>query len=132
MGLPDSRFLLAWVLALCACGLGQKTVSQPETNMRGWLSDAGCARGREESDTFTATNPECARQCVAQGKKIVLIDPERKMIFEIVNQRPAKNNIGDYVRIAGQMDWPARTLRIASLKILARGTAGCDRPKLSP
>jgi hypothetical protein len=105
--------------------------SQPETDIRGWLSDEGCARGRAESDTFTATNPECARQCVAKGKKIVLIDPERKMIFEIVNQRLAKKNIGDYVRIAGQMDWQARTVRIASLKMLARGTASCDRPKLS-
>jgi hypothetical protein len=87
---------------------------------------------RAESDTFTATNPECARQCVAKGKKIVLIDPERKMIFEIINQRPAKNNIGDYVRIAGQMDWPARTLRIATLKMLARGTASATAQSSVP
>jgi hypothetical protein len=90
MGLLESRFLLAWVLALGACGLAQQAVSQPETDIRGWLSDEECARGRAEVDTFTATNPECARQCVAKGKKTVLIDPERKMIFEIVNRSLAK------------------------------------------
>lgn len=131
MGLLNSRFLFAWVLALCACVLAQQTTSRHETNIRGWLSDEGCARGRAESDTFTATNPECARRCVAKGKKIVLIDPEQKMIFEIINQSLAKKNIGDYVEISGEVDAQARTARIASLKMLTRGTASCSRPTLS-
>lgn len=126
-----SLFLLASVFAFGVCGLAQQTVPQPQTAIRGWLSDEGCARGRAESGTFTATNPRCARECVAKGKKIVLIDPDRKMIFEIVNQNLAKKNIGDYVEIAGQMDLQARTVRIASLKMLEPGTASCERPKLS-
>ena len=38
----------------------------------------------------------------------MLIDPDRKMIFEIANQNLAKKNIGDYVEIAGQMDLEAK------------------------
>jgi hypothetical protein len=89
------RFLLALVLALAVGGIAQQTARQSETAIRGWLSDEGCARGRAESGTFTATNPQCAKECVAKGKKIVLIDPDRKMIFEIANQNLAKKNIGD-------------------------------------
>jgi|SRR5450631_517892 len=125
------RFLLALVLVLAVGGLAQQTLRPPETAIRGWPSDEGCARGRSESGTFTATNPQCAKECVAKGKKIVLIDPDRKMIFEIANQSLAKRNIGDYVEIAGQMDLQAKTVRIATLKMLRRGNASCERPKLS-
>jgi len=124
-------FPLALVLALAVCGLAQQSGGQSETAIRGWLSDEGCARGRAESGTFTATNPTCAKECVAKGKKIVLIDPDRKMIFEIANQNLAKKNIGDYVEIAGQLDRQAKTVRIDSLRMLERGTASCGRPKLS-
>src|ERR1035441_2555232 len=125
------RFLLALVLVLAVGGLAQQTARQSETAIRGWLSDEGCARGRAESGTFTATNPQCAKDCVAKGKKIVLIDPDRQMIFEIANQSLAKKNIGDYVEIAGRMDLQAKTVRIASLRMLTRGNASCERPKLS-
>jgi hypothetical protein len=123
--------LLASVLAFGAAGLAQQSGRQPEPAIRGWLSDEGCARGRAQSGTFTATNPDCAKDCVAKGKKIVLIDPERKMIFVIVNQDLAKKNVGDYVEIAGHMDVQAKTVRVDSLKLLETGTATCDRPTLS-
>src|ERR1039458_3275060 len=110
------RFLLALVLVLAVGGLAQQTARQSETAIRGWLSDEGCARGRAESGTFPGTNPKCAKDSVAKGKKIFLIDPDRKMIFEIANQSLAKKNIGDYVEIAGQMDLQAKTDRIASLR----------------
>jgi len=121
----------ALVLAFCICGLAQESATRPEAAIRGWLSDSACAHGRAESGVFTATNPTCARECVAKGKKIVLIDPDRKMIFAIANQNLAKKNIGDYVEIAGEMDLQAKTVRITSLRMLEKGTASCDRPQLS-
>lgn len=124
-------FPLALVLALAVCGLAQQSGGQSETAIRGWLSDEACARGRAERGTFTATNPTCAKECVAKGKKIVLIDPDRKMIFDIANQSPARKNIGDYVEIAGQINLQAKTVRIDSLRMLERGTASCGRPTLS-
>jgi hypothetical protein len=130
------RFLLALVLPASALsfgvvGLAQQSARLSEPAIRGWLSDEGCARGRAQSGTFTATNPDCAKECVAKGKKIVLIDPERKMIFAIVNQDLAKKNVGDYVEIAGHMDVQAKTVRVDSLKLLETGTVTCDRPTLS-
>jgi hypothetical protein len=57
--------------------------------------------------------------------------PRPENDFEIANQSLAKRNIGDYVEIAGQMDLQAKTVRIATLKMLRRGNASCERPKLS-
>ena len=126
-----SRILLAFWLTCIVLALAQQTARQSEPAIRGWLSDEGCARGRAQSGTFTATNPDCVRECVAKGKKIVLIDHERKMIFTIANQSLAKKNVGDYVEIAGQLDLQTKTVRIDSLKMLTRGNATCDRPTLS-
>jgi hypothetical protein len=124
------RLLLILLLAGAVCAAAQQSVKPADGTIRGWLSDEGCARGRASSGTFTATNPECAKECVAKGKKIVLIDPDRKMIFDISNQSLAKNNVGDYVEISGETNLQAKTIRIGSLKMLSVGVASCARPKL--
>ena len=90
-----NRVLMASVLVCVVCGLAQQTSRQSETAIHGWLSDERCARGRAEGGTFAATNPRCAKECVATGGKIVPIDPNRKMIFTIANQSIARTNLGD-------------------------------------
>jgi hypothetical protein len=97
--------------------------------VRGWLSDEGCARGRASGGVYTGTNPDCAKQCVAQGKKIVLIDPVAKAILNIGNQDAARKNIGDYVEVTGTLDSQSQTLQIGSLKMLTKGKAMCELPK---
>ena len=131
MHTPTNRILLTLLFACAVAAVGQQTEKPDGSAIRGWLSDESCARGRAESGTFTATSPRCAKECVAKGRKIVLIDPDRKMIFEISNQSLAKKNVGDQVEIAGQIDLQAKTIRIASLKLLSVGVASCARPKLS-
>jgi hypothetical protein len=125
-----NRVLLTIVLGCAVCGFAQQAANVSGTAIRGWLSDEQCARARAESGAFTATNPKCAKECVAKGKRIVLIDPDQKRIFAITNQTLARKNVGDYVEISGQIDVGAKTIRIASLKMLAAGTATCDRPQL--
>lgn len=125
-----NRILLALLLAGAVCSAAQQSIKPEDGTIRGWLSDESCARGRASSGTFTATNPECAKECVARGKKIVLIDPDRKMIFDISNPSLARNNIGDYVEISGHTDTQTKTIHIASLKMLSVGVASCARPKL--
>lgn len=125
-----NQILLA-VLFLCAvCGVSQQPGSPPNAAIHGWLSDEQCARGRATSGMFSGTNPRCARECVAKGRKIVLIDPERKTIFAIDNPALAKKNVGDYVEIKGQTNLQAKTIRIESLKMLSAGVASCERAKL--
>jgi len=96
--------------------------------VRGWLSDESCAGGRASSGTYTGTNPDCAKKCVHEGKKIVLVDPDHKRLLTIANQDAARERVGDYVEINGELDEQARSLRIDSMKLLEKGGAMCDVP----
>ena len=82
--------------------------------------------GRASGGVYTGTNPDCAKQCVAKGAKIVLIVPDKKRILIVANQAAAKGNIGDYVEVTGEVDPGTKPLRIDSLKMLAEGRAMCD------
>jgi hypothetical protein len=97
--------------------------------LRGWLSDEACARSRANSGVFANTNPECARKCVAEGKKIVLIDPEHKAVLDIDNQDAAREQVGNLVEVSATPDASGKTLHLSSVKFLEAGVVACDRPK---
>lgn len=120
---------LWFALILCApLGAAQQGAAAQDDVLRGWLSDEACARGRASGGVYTGTNPDCAKRCVAQGKKIVLIVPDEEAIFDIANQEAAKKNIGDYVEVTGLLNRPAKSVHIDSLKMLEQGRAMCDVP----
>ena len=96
--------------------------------VRGWLADESCAGGRASSGTYTGTNPDGAKKCVHQGKKIVLVDPDHQRLLTIANQDAARERLGDYLEIKGDLDEPARSLRIDSMKLLEKVRAMCDVP----
>jgi hypothetical protein len=125
-----SRFFILAVgasLVTIALAMPPRTTSKTEV-VRGWLSDEQCAKGRAEGGTYTATNPSCAKECVAKGKKIVLVDPRGKRILVISNPEIAKKNVGDEVEITGQVDAQDKTLHADSLKFLEKGSAMCAAP----
>ena len=124
------RISILAVLSVCfsMTAVGAETQS---AKIRGWLSDEQCARGRASGGVYTGTNPDCAKQCVAKGAKIVLIMPDQERVLDIANQAAAKSHIGDYVEVTGDVDQETKTLRIDSLKMLAEGRAKCDLPKHS-
>jgi len=61
-------------------------------------------------------------------QKIVLVDPVHKRLMTIANQDAAREQVGDYVEINGELDEQAGSLRIDSLKLLEKGRAMCDVP----
>ena len=73
----------------------------------------------------------CAKECVAAGKKIVLIDPDNKRVLTIENQDAARRNVGDYVEIAGAIDPATTMLHVDSLKFLDKNRAMCGVPATS-
>ena len=99
-----------------------------KTVLRGWLSDEGCAGGRAKSGLYTGTNPDCAKKCVSEGKKIVFVDSDHKRLLSIANQDAAKERVGDYVEISGEVNEESKTLRVDSLTLLEKGRAMCDVP----
>jgi hypothetical protein len=123
-----SRFLMV-LLVLGLLVTVQRGSGADKTVLRGWLSDESCAGGRASSGTYTGTNPDCAKKCVHEGKKIVLVDPDHKRLLTIMNQDAARDHVGDYVEISGELDQQAKSLQIDSLKLLEKGSAMCDAPK---
>ena len=126
-GFLGRLFPLLLVIAGIVLAAGQITAGGKSV-VRGWLSDESCAGGRASSGTYTGTNPDCAKKCVHQGKKIVLVDPDHKRLLTIANQDAARERLGDYVEIKGDLDESARSLRIDSMKLLEKGRAMCDVP----
>jgi hypothetical protein len=112
---------------LLACALAQ-AATEAKT-LHGWLSAEACARARASGGVFTGTNPECAKRCVEEGKKIVFIDPDSRRVLDISNQDAACGSIGDEVEVAGSVDSGTKVLHIDSLKLISRGVAECERPK---
>src|SRR6266705_1346674 len=98
-------FPLLLVIAGIVLAPGQ-TMAGGKSVVRGWLSDEGCAGGRASSGTYTGTNPDCAKKCVHQGQKIVLVDPDHQRLLTIANQDAARARLGDFVEIKGGLDEP--------------------------
>jgi hypothetical protein len=126
-----SRFLILLVLAIVPLlfGGGKIYAQTQARTIRGWLSDEACARSRATTGIYTNTNPECARKCVAEGKKIVLIAPDEKKVLTVVNQDMAKGNVGNEVEVSATIDTKNETVEIKSLKMLEEGRASCSAPR---
>jgi hypothetical protein len=120
------------VVSLALCSLVSAAQTKPSgKTLRGWLSDSRCARARASGShgVYTATNPDCAKQCVGEGAKIVLILPAEKKVVDIANQSIASEHIGDRVEVTGTFNASAQIFHIDSLKLLEIGAPHCDYPK---
>jgi hypothetical protein len=115
-------------LIICLLGLTLTQAATETKTLRGWLSDEACARGRARGGVYSGTNPECAKKCVAAGKKIVFVDPNARVVLDISNQDAAQDHIGDEVAVTGLVEAGTNVLHINSLQLVARGVAMCGRP----
>ena len=95
----------------------------------GWFSDEGCASGRAHSGVYTATNPDCALQCIEKGSAVVLIAEQQKAIYVVKGYADAKNDLGYKVEVSGTLDEASRTLTVTSVKRLERVVLSCSRTK---
>ncbi len=120
-----SLVLLVFLVLVAIVFLPELNAGGRNTVVRGWLSDEGCASGRASSGTYTGTNPDCAKKCVCEGKRIVLVDPDHKRLLIILNRDAAIERLGDYVEISGDLDEHVKTVRIDSLKLLEKSRATC-------
>ena len=99
--------------------------------LRGWLSDAQCARGRAAGGTYTGTNPTCAKRCVSKGEKIVLVVPSAKQILAIADQAAVTSYVGDEVELSVQRDAAGNIAHIDKVTLLEKGREQCDNPRAS-
>lgn len=117
------------------CGimiLGAFAWSEEGTNsqaLQGWISDAQCARARASNGVYTATNATCAKRCLKQGAKLVLILPKELKVLNIENPKIAEKDVGNLVDTVATLDSVHETVRIHSLKLVQAGVEACERSK---
>ncbi len=95
----------------------------------GWVSDSRCARARASAGAFTATDPDCARECIKEGHKIVFISPETKTVFAVENPEALKAQVGNKVRISG-IERGTRLLHVNEVLSSTKENPECERPPL--
>ena len=95
----------------------------------GWFSDEGCASGRAKGGLYTATNPDCARQCIEKGSPVVLIAEQQKALYVVKGYADAKNDLGYKLEVSGTLDEASNMLTVTSVKHLERVVLSCSRTK---
>lgn len=100
-----------------------------DTTYEGWVSDSGCAMARASGGKFTATNPDCARRCVKDGKKIVLISQDLKTVFTIDNPEALRSEVGNKVRLSATSAG-RNSLHVNKVMFSERSNPECERPPL--
>ena len=95
----------------------------------GWVSDSGCALARASAGAHTATNPDCARRCVKEGKKVVLISQERKAVFMIENPEVLRSEVGNKVSVSASAAGN-NSLHINKVMSSEKSNPECERPRL--
>lgn len=119
------RSIVVILMALGVCAhAGSRNVT-----WTGWFSDEGCARGRANSGVYTATNPDCARQCIERGSPAVFIAEQEKAIYLVKDYSGVREDLGYKVEVSGILDDEAKTLTVRDVKRLERVSLFCARPK---
>lgn len=116
------RYLVLLALAGPVLGFSQ-------TKLVGYVSDSSCALARATAGKYTATNPDCAKECVKEGRSIVLVSPEQKVVFRIENPASLKSQIGNKVELYGEATGPNR-FHVDRVVFLEESNPECERPPL--
>jgi hypothetical protein len=94
----------------------------------GWFSDADCASVRVASGKITATNPDCAKQCIEKGIAPVFISEQARAIF-IVKDRDVIEDLSYHIEVQAHVDEAAKTIEIQKVTRLGDAGVACARPK---
>jgi hypothetical protein len=80
----------------------------------GWITDEHCAAKGANAD-----HKKCAEDCVKKGSKLVFYNNADKKIYKLDNQDLAKSNIGQEVKVTGEVD--GTSIKVASIEPAGAG-----------
>jgi hypothetical protein len=92
--------LLSLVAALAGAGT--------KGTWTGWVTDEHCgAKGA------SADHKACAEKCAGRGDKLVFYNTEDKKIYSLDKQDLAKSNVGQEVKVTGEVD--GKSIKVESI-----------------
>jgi hypothetical protein len=122
--------LKANVIAICLiCSAFPAAGEDRRVTWTGWFSDQKCASGRAASGTFTATNPDCARNCIRAGAPAVFISEQAKAVLKVKGYAGVLDDLGYRLEIQGSLNSAGDEIEITNVKRLDYTGAACSRPK---
>jgi hypothetical protein len=124
------RSLATLTLLLAAARLaGDGASSEKHT---GWLGCSSCSTGRiersagDQGEHPRPPNRDCAQKCIREGSPVVFYDEATKALYRVDNPAATEGQESHKVEIAGTIDAKARTIHVASLKVLEPYVAKCS------
>lgn len=94
------------LLALTLAALAGAAVTKG--SWTGWVTDEHCgAKGA------SADHKACAEKCAGRGGKLVFYNNEDKKIYGLDKQDVAKSNLGQEVKVTGELD--GKTIKVESI-----------------
>jgi len=86
------------VLAFCVATVIAAS-SRPADSVTGWVIDSKCA-----ANAKMRGNADCAKKCVADGAKLVVVAEKDDHVYTVDNQDAVADHAGHYVTISGKID----------------------------
>src|ERR1041385_3788247 len=84
----------------------------------GWFSDQKCASSRAASGIFTATNPDCAKNCIKAGSPAVFISEQAKAVLKVKGYTGVQDDLGYHVEIQGNLSQAGDEIEVTGVKHL--------------
>ena len=124
--------LKANVIAICLiCSAFPAAGEDRRVTWTGWFSDQKCASARAGAGVFTATNPDCARNCIRAGAPAVFISEQAKAVLKIKGYAGALDDLGYHLEIQGNVNPAGDEIEITIVKRLDYTGAACSRAKVA-
>ncbi|MGH9414002.1 MAG: hypothetical protein ACRD0Y_09720 [Terriglobales bacterium] len=107
--------LIAFIAAMPALAAPALTMPAPSNSWTGWITDSKCGvKGA------SAAARACTQKCLAAGAQLVFVADGSHAVLTITNPARVKAEIGDHVRLSGQIDAADHSLTIAHVRALPR------------
>jgi hypothetical protein len=120
--------VITMAMLLVVPGTGAEPPRTTTVTWTGWFSDKQCARVRPDEEP-RPNGTSCVKKCLDEGSPAVFISEQAKAVYEVHDYPEAKDDVGFYVEIKGDVDEKARTVSVTSVKRISEVTAMCLVPK---
>jgi hypothetical protein len=107
------RLVLCLAVAAMCVGIGH--AQDKSRTFTGDIMDSACAKGGAHNPAMGDAKA-CTEACVKAGSKYVLYDSDKKMVYQLDDQKKPQAFAGAKVKVMGTYDDASKTIHVADIK----------------
>jgi len=104
------KLLLVGMMMLVTAAL--VAAANPTVTISGWVGDSSCGASAKGP-----SHAACARNCIRNGKKAILINDKDGKAINIANQNEITSHAGEHVTVTGKLTADG-SMHVNSVKLL--------------